>query len=157
MERIELRHFEKITEDLVDLFKALNSDMNESSPVRTSYGEDCYHDLKEMTDSFIAYDEGKPVGCAILVNKCKEVGIITNIYVMPEYRRHGICNDLFGAVEAQAKKRGHILLISDTWNELVPMQKAFLKGGFTRYHVVPVNDWEVGYYSAGHNYWKLLV
>jgi GNAT superfamily N-acetyltransferase len=155
--QIEIRHFELIHEDLVDLFKALNAEMNESSTFRVKYSEDCYHDLKDTSDSFIAYHEGKPVGCAILVNKCKEVGVITNIYVAPEFRRFGICFMLFDAVEAQAKTRGHLLLISDTWNELVPMQKAFLKGGFTRYHVVPVNDWEVGYYKAGHNYWKLLV
>jgi len=157
MESIIMKHFEVITEDLVDLFKALNKDMNDHSPLRVTYGEDCFHDLSETTDSFIAYSNDLPVACAVLVKKSKEVGVITNIYVKPEYRRHGLCYDLFDVVEAKAKQRGHLMIISDTWNELLPMQKAFLKGGYTRYQVVPVNDWEVGYYNAGHNYWKLLV
>ena len=157
MENIEIKRFELITEDLVDLFKLLNADMNENSPLRIKYGEDCFHDLAEMSDSFIAYSGAEPVGCAILVHKCKEVGIITNIYVAPEFRRHGLCFRLFEAVEEQAKKRGHIMLLSDTWNELLPMQKGFLNGGYTRYRVTPANDWETDYYDAGHNYWKLLV
>jgi len=157
MEEIVIKHYESITCDLVDLFKRLNEDMNRNSQLRSEYGEDCFHDLKDMTDSFIAYVGAQPVGCAILVNKCKEVGIITNIYVSPDHRRGGLCYRLFKAVEAHAKIRGHLLLISDTWNELVPMQKAFLNGGYNRYRVTPVNDWEVGYYNAGHNYWKMLV
>jgi len=157
MENYEIKHFELVTDDLVDLLKILNKDMNGHSPLRIEYEEDCFHDLNDMTDSFIVYKEKQPVGCAILVDKCKEVGIITNIYVAPECRRDGLCFKLFDAVEAQAKKRGYLLLISDTWNELIPMQKAFLKGGYTRYRVTPVNDWEIGYYNAGHNYWKLLV
>ena len=157
MENFEIRHNEKITDDLVDLLKILNKDMNEHSPLRIEYEEDCFHDLNDMTDSFIVYKENQPVGCAILVNRCKEVGFITNIYVAPDHRRYGICYMLFEAVEEQAKKRGHLLLVSDTWNELIPMQKAFDKGGYTRYRVVPVNDWEIGYYNAGLNYWKLLV
>ena len=157
MENIEIRHYEVITGDLVDLFLILNSDMNEHSPLRIDYLEDCFHDLKDMTDSFIVYHQDRPVGCAILVNKCKEVGIITNIYVAPDFRRHGLCYKLFEAVEKQAKIRGHLLIISDTWNELIPMQKAFLNGGYTRYYLVPESDWEAGYYDAGHNYWKLLI
>ena len=156
MENVTIKHFEGISEDLIDLLKKLNADMNEHSPLRVEYEEECFRDMKDMTDSFIAYLEDKPVGCAILVNKCKEVGIITDIYIIPEYRHRGLCYQLFEVVEAQAKKRGHIILISDTWNELVPMQKAFRKGGYTRYIVVPVNAWETGYYSAGHNYWKML-
>ena len=157
MESIEIRRFEPITEDLVELFKALNKDMNANSPLRVSYGEDCFHDLKDMTDAFIAYDGDKPVGCAILVFRSKEVGVITNIYVAPDYRRNNLCGRLFEAVEARARERGHILLLSDTWNELIPMQKAFLSGGYAPYSVVPSNDWEAGYYDAGFNYWKLLV
>ena len=156
MENIKIRHFEKVTEDLVDLFKILNADMNENSPLRIKFDEDCFHDLRDMSDSFIAYSDAQPVGCAILVNKCKEIGIITNIYVAPDHRRHGLCYKLFEAVEKQAKIRGHIMLISDTWNELAPMQKAFQNGGFAEYKVVPVNDWEREYYPAGHNYWKML-
>ena len=157
MEQIEIKRFELITDDLVDLFKLLNADMNEHSPLRVTYGEDCFHDLGEMTDSFIAYSGANPVGCAILVGKSKEVGIITNIYVAPDYRRHRLCYRLFDAVEEQARERGHIMLISDTWNELLPMQKGFLNGGYTRYAVKPANEWEIGYYNAGHNYWKMLV
>ena len=156
MENIEIKHFEQITDDLVNMFKILNADMNNNSPLRIRFGEDCFHDLKEMTDSFIVYHAEQPVGCAILVKESKETGIITNIYVAPDYRRHKLCCKLFDAVEAQAKKRGHILLLCDTWNELIPMQKAFLKGGYTEYKVVPDNDWEREYYDAGHNYWKLL-
>jgi len=66
MEKIEIRHYEKITEDLVDLFKLLNRDMNENSPLRIKYGEDCFHDLHDMTDAFIAYHNDKPIGCTIL-------------------------------------------------------------------------------------------
>lgn len=157
MGNYEIRHFETVTDDLVDMFKVLNKDMNGHSPLRIEYGEDCFHDLNEMTDSFIAYKENKPVGCAILVEKSKEVGVITNIYVAPECRRDGLCFKLFEVVENQAKIRGHLMLLSDTWNELIPMQKAFLKGGYKRYEVVPGTKWEIGYYSAGHNYWKLLV
>ena len=157
MENLEIRHYEKITEDLVDLFKILNIDMNENSPLRVKFGEDCFHDLHNMTDSFVAYVDEKPVGCAILQQHCREVGIITNIYVAPEYRKHGLCFKFFDVVEEQARKRGHIILIGDTWNEYIPMQKAFLKGGFIEYDLVPQNDCEREDFEAGHNYWKLLV
>ena len=157
MESIEIKHFKKITGDLVDLFKILNADMNKNSPLRVKYGEDCFHDLRNMTDAFIAYHAEQPVGCVILEHQSKEVGIITNIYVAPDYRRIGLCSKFFNIVEAQARKRGYILLIGDTWNELAPMQKAFLKGGFTEYKVVTDNDMERESYEAGHNYWKLLV
>ena len=157
MENVEIKHYQTITNDLVDLFKLLNKDMNDNSPLRIKYGEDCFHDLKDMTDSFIAYRDKQPVGCAILVRKSDEVGFITNIYVTPDCRRSGICFRLFDVVEAQAKKRGHLILLSDTWNELIPMQKAFTNGGYTRYKLVSSNDWEAKYYNSGLNYWKLLV
>lgn len=156
MENIEIRHFELITEDLVDLFKMLNADMNKNSPLRVKYGEDCFHDLHDMTDAFIAYHAGKPIGCTILKYQSKEVGIVTNIYVAPDYRRHRLCFQFFNLAEEHAKKRGHILLIGDTWNELAPMQNAFLKGGFTEYRVAAASEEERESYDAGHNYWKLL-
>jgi GNAT superfamily N-acetyltransferase len=154
---IEIKHFETITDDLVELFKLLNNEMNEHSPLRVKYREDCFHDLKDMTDAFIAYDGESAIGCAILVRKNEEVGIVTNIYVAPDYRRHGLCYKLFDEVEARAKARGHIILVGDTWKELVPMQRAWIKGGFTEYKIIPTNSWEEEYYNSGHNYWKLLL
>ena len=157
MEKFEFKHFEKITEDLVDLFKLLNADMNSNSPLRMKYSEDCFHDLHDMTDAFIAYHGKQPVGCTILKYQSKEVGVVTNIYVAPEFRRSGLCYEFFRLAEAQARKRGHLLLTGDTWNELGPMQKAFLNGGYTEYKVAAENDEERAAYDAGHNYWKLLV
>ena len=157
MNNIEIKHYDKVTEDLVDLFKILNKDMNENSPLRVKYGEDCFHDLKDMTDSFVAYCDNEPVGCAILQQQSKEVGIITNIYVAPEHRKHGLCFKFFDVVEAQARKRGHIILIGDTWNEYVPMQKAFLKGGFKEYDIITDDKLEREHIEAGFDYWKLLI
>ena len=151
-----IKRYEKPTEELIDLFKLLNRDMNENSPPRIFFGEDCFHDILDMTDAFIAYHDEKPIGCAILKKDTKEVGIVTNIYVAPDFRKQGICYKLFEAAEEQARKRGHLMLIGDTWNELIPMQNAWLKGGYTEYKVAADNEEEKKYYEAGHNYYKYL-
>jgi len=122
---MKIRRFTNVPTDLVDLFVKLNKEMNNDSPARVKYGEDCFHDIGEMTDAFIVYKGKRPIGCSILKKQSKEVGIITNIYVAPEYRRQGICMMMFNAVETQARARGHVLLIGDTWGELGPMKAAY--------------------------------
>ena len=153
---IVIKRTEKVTKNLVDLFEILNTDMNCNSPLRVKFGEDCFHDLADMTDAFIAYHDFEPIGCAILKKQSKEIGIMTNIYTAPDFRKHGLFYKLLEAVEKRAKERGHLMLIGDTWKELIPMQRAWLKGGFTEYKVMPDNKVEKDYYEAGHNYWKLL-
>ena len=46
MENIEIKHYEKITEDLVDLFKKLNADMNKNSNASISNAEFALEEAK---------------------------------------------------------------------------------------------------------------
>lgn len=77
---------------------------------------------KQIPTTFVAVTDGKPVGSASLVDYDMEgredlTPWLASVYVIPEYRRHGIASALVRRVEEEAGELAVTTLYLFTWDQ----------------------------------------
>ncbi|MFC7013078.1 GNAT family N-acetyltransferase [Streptomyces viridiviolaceus] len=80
---------------------------------------------------FVAYEEGRPVGCGALRRLEPGVGEIKHVWVHPEARRLGLARRLLDALEAEAAARGLTVVRLDTHAVLTEAQAMYEACGYT--------------------------
>ncbi|PZT68756.1 GNAT family N-acetyltransferase [Streptomyces sp. SW4] len=63
---------------------------------------------------FVAYEEGRPVGCGALRSLGAGTGEIKHVWVHPDARRLGLARRILGELEQEAGRRGWTVLRLDT-------------------------------------------
>ncbi|MFK4101467.1 GNAT family N-acetyltransferase [Streptomyces sp. NPDC019531] len=80
---------------------------------------------------FVAYEEGRPVGCGALRRLEAGVGEIRHVWVHPDARRLGLARRLLAALETEAAARGFAVLRLDTHASLTEAQTMYRACGYT--------------------------
>ncbi|RPF35741.1 helix-turn-helix domain-containing GNAT family N-acetyltransferase [Streptomyces sp. TLI_185] len=80
---------------------------------------------------FVAYEEGRPVGCGALRRLEPGVGEIRHVWVHPEARRLGLARRILGALEEEAAARGCTVVRLDTHASLTEAQAMYRASGYT--------------------------
>ncbi|MDT7840747.1 MarR family winged helix-turn-helix transcriptional regulator [Streptomyces justiciae] len=80
---------------------------------------------------FVAYEEGRPVGCGALRRLEPGVGELRHVWVHQDARRLGLARRLLAALEAEATARGLTLLRLDTHATLTEAQAMYRACGYT--------------------------
>ncbi|KUN26299.1 transcriptional regulator [Streptomyces antibioticus] len=80
---------------------------------------------------FVAYEEGRPVGCGALRRLEPGVGELRHVWVHRDARRLGLARRLLAALEAEATARGLTLLRLDTHATLTEAQAMYRACGYT--------------------------
>jgi DNA-binding MarR family transcriptional regulator/GNAT superfamily N-acetyltransferase len=80
---------------------------------------------------FVAYEEGRPVGCGALRRLEPGVGEIKHVWVRPEARRLGLARRLLGELEQEAARRGLRVVRLDTHAVLSEAQTMYRACGYT--------------------------
>ncbi|MET8244822.1 GNAT family N-acetyltransferase [Streptomyces sp. NPDC005202] len=80
---------------------------------------------------FVAYEEGRPVGCGALRRLEPGVGEIRHVWVHPDARRLGLARRLLGALEREAVARGLGVVRLDTHAVLTEAQAMYRACGYT--------------------------
>ncbi|MCW8384348.1 bifunctional helix-turn-helix transcriptional regulator/GNAT family N-acetyltransferase [Streptomyces justiciae] len=80
---------------------------------------------------FVAYEEGRPVGCGALRRLEPGVGELRHVWVHQDARRLGLARRLLTALEAEATARGLTLLRLDTHATLTEAQAMYRACGYT--------------------------
>ncbi|MFF5494926.1 GNAT family N-acetyltransferase [Streptomyces aquilus] len=80
---------------------------------------------------FVAYEEGRPVGCGALRRLEPGIGEIKHVWVHQDARRLGLARRLLTALEAEATARGLTLLRLDTHATLTEAQTMYRACGYT--------------------------
>jgi len=80
---------------------------------------------------FVAYEEGRPVGCGALRRLEPGVGEIRHVWVHPEARRLGLARRILGALEEAAAARGCTVVRLDTHASLTEAQAMYRASGYT--------------------------
>ncbi|MFI8530678.1 GNAT family N-acetyltransferase [Streptomyces aquilus] len=80
---------------------------------------------------FVAYEEGRPVGCGALRRLEPGVGELRHVWVHRDARRLGLARRLLAALEAEAAARGLTLLRLDTHATLTEAQAMYRACGYT--------------------------
>ena len=80
---------------------------------------------------FVAYEEGRPVGCGALRRLEPGVGEIRHVWVHPEARRLGLARRILGALEEAAVARGCTVVRLDTHASLTEAQAMYRACGYT--------------------------
>lgn len=80
---------------------------------------------------FVAYEEGRPVGCGALRRLAPGVGEIRHVWVHPDARRLGLARRLLGALEREATARGLTVVRLDTHAALTEAQAMYRACGYT--------------------------
>ena len=90
----------------------------------------CLNNLSEFKYIFVAYNNQQAIGCVAMKAVKDSVAELGRLYVLPEYRKHGIATKLFEMVEKQAKKNGAKKIILDTYKRFDSAIKLYKKLGF---------------------------
>ncbi|MFF4502336.1 GNAT family N-acetyltransferase [Streptomyces sp. NPDC001401] len=80
---------------------------------------------------FVAYEEGRPVGCGALRRLEPGVGEIRHVWVHPEARRLGLARRILAALEQAAAERGCTVVRLDTHATLTEAQAMYRASGYT--------------------------
>ncbi|WP_030930167.1 helix-turn-helix domain-containing GNAT family N-acetyltransferase [Streptomyces sp. NRRL S-646] len=80
---------------------------------------------------FVAYEEGRPVGCGALRRLEPGVGEIRHVWVHPEARRLGLARRILGALEQAAAARDCTVVRLDTHASLTEAQAMYRASGYT--------------------------
>jgi DNA-binding MarR family transcriptional regulator/N-acetylglutamate synthase-like GNAT family acetyltransferase len=80
---------------------------------------------------FVAYEEGRPVGCGALRSLDARIGEIRHVWVRPDARRLGLARRLLGALEQEAVRRGFGVVRLDTHAALTEAQAMYRACGYT--------------------------
>lgn len=79
---------------------------------------------------FVAYEEGRPVGCGALRRLEPGVGEIRHVWVHPDARRLGLARRLLGALEREATARDLSAVRLDTHASLTEAQAMYRACGY---------------------------
>jgi DNA-binding MarR family transcriptional regulator/N-acetylglutamate synthase-like GNAT family acetyltransferase len=79
---------------------------------------------------FVAYEEGRPVGCGALRRLGRRVGEIRHVWVHPDARRLGLARRLLDALEREAARRGFDVVRLDTHAALEEAQAMYRACGY---------------------------
>lgn len=80
---------------------------------------------------FVAYEEGRPVGCGALRRLEPGVGEIRHVWVHPEARRLGLARRILAALEEAATARDCTVVRLDTHASLTEAQAMYRASGYT--------------------------
>ncbi|NUQ98705.1 MAG: MarR family transcriptional regulator [Streptomyces sp.] len=80
---------------------------------------------------FVAYEEGRPVGCGALRRLEPGVGEIRHVWVHPQARRLGLARRILDALEQAAAARGCTVVRLDTHASLTEAQAMYRASGYT--------------------------
>ena len=116
--------------DFIELCQKLEEEhVNVIKEQRSPKGN-CLNNLDKFKYVFIAYDEGKAVGCFAMKDVVDGVAELGRLYVLPDYRHNGIAYKLLEKAEKQAKEEGANKIILDTYNRFVSAVKLYKRFGF---------------------------
>ncbi|MDB5247695.1 MAG: hypothetical protein JWQ40_2089 [Segetibacter sp.] len=116
------------------LFKEYSTGLNENLCFQ-SFDEELENPLKKYGPPkgslFLAYWNNEPAGCIALqplqeAHTCE----MKRLYVRPEYRKHGIGEQLVKVLLEAANEKGYKKMVLDTLERLQPAIKLYLKYGF---------------------------
>ncbi|WP_411099155.1 GNAT family N-acetyltransferase [Streptomyces sp. x-45] len=99
---------------------------------------------------FLAYEEGRPVGCGVLRRTEPGVGEIKHVWVHSGARRLGLARRLLDALETEAAARGLAVVRLDTHPALTEARAMYERAGYTE---IPAYSDHV---YAGHWFEKRL-
>jgi ribosomal protein S18 acetylase RimI-like enzyme len=80
---------------------------------------------------FVAYEEGRPVGCGALRRLQPGIGELRHVWVHRDARRLGLARRILSALETEAAARGFTVLRLDTHASLTEAQAMYRSGGYT--------------------------
>ena len=120
--------------DFLHLCKKLDDVHNEIVAEQRYPNSNCCVGNEKYTSVYVMYVDNEAVGCLALTDVKDGVVVLGRVYVMDEYRKHGIATKLFDCAVKDAKANGAKTMILDTYSRLVSAVNLYEKLGFT---VVP--------------------
>ncbi|MFD3624066.1 GNAT family N-acetyltransferase [Streptomyces sp. NPDC058698] len=80
---------------------------------------------------FVAYEEGRPVGCGALRRQAAGTGEIRHVWVHADARRLGLARRVLDALETEALRRGWTVVRLDTHAALTEARAMYRSAGYT--------------------------
>ena len=126
--------------ELIDLYAC--DDMGQGKPLSASVQSRLLDDLsvRPWVHIFLAIEKQDTIGVAVCIegfstfNSAPLINI-HDVYVKPEFRRHGVASALFEHIEATARQSGCCKLTLEVLDGNLPAQETYRKIGFIPYTV----------------------
>jgi putative acetyltransferase len=96
--------------------------------LQSSY--DQYNGLADIKDVVVAYDAGRPVGCASMKKHREDSYELKRVFVQPDYRSRGIARAMMARLESEAIGRKASSLILETGRTFEPAIRLYEGLGF---------------------------
>lgn len=119
-----------------DICFVINESAKKFKPVAKSYHEpfvtkkDIDEEFQRLT--FFGYFDDKIVGVSGLQVVEKDVALVRNLYILPDYQGKGIGTKLLKNLETKAKKKGIKLLLVGTYSKAYWAVDFYMKHGFKK-------------------------
>lgn len=89
-----------------------------------------YSENEKLEHVWVAYEDGRPVGCAAYRKKDSGAGEVKRLFIRKEYRGRGISKELLKTLERHAEGQGCHRLYLDTRITLEPAVSLYRAFGF---------------------------
>ena len=127
---IKIECFKEVNEDFEKLNKLIDDEYYERfGEISLKYLP--YNTLDGIKDFFIAYNREKPIGCGCFRRITEEVVELKRVYVLPQYRKMGIANQLVNCCEETAKEQGFISIRLETGVEMHEAMQLYKKRNYS--------------------------
>jgi GNAT superfamily N-acetyltransferase len=127
----EVRFFTEVCPEFVDLTALLDQELRHlNGPLQAVYAP--YNQLDKIRHVAVAYDGGRPVGCAAMKTHGNDAFEVKRVYVCPEFRKNGMARALMERLESEARALGARRFVLETGDVLVAAQKLYASLGFQR-------------------------
>lgn len=116
--------------DFINLCQLLENEHKQVIKEQRSPNGNCLNNLENFKYVYLAFMDDKAVGCLAMKEIRDGVAELGRLYVLSDYRNHGVATKLFDICSEQAKKDGAKKLILDTYQRFEAAIKLYKKLGF---------------------------
>jgi GNAT superfamily N-acetyltransferase len=128
---MEIRHTDGADGDFILLCRELDEFLNDAAggaEHRAAYI--LHNELSGIHDVFIAYEKGRPAGCASFKAYAMGTAEVKRVFVRSAYRGRKIGETLMRALEEEARRQGYGRLVLETGDPLVAATGLYKKTGY---------------------------
>lgn len=128
---MEIRHTDGTDGDFISLCRELDEFLNDAAGGEENRAAYIPHnELSDIHNVFIAYEKGRPAGCASFKAYAKGTAEVKRVFVRSAYRRRKIGETLMRALEEEARRQGYGRLVLETGDPLVAANGLYKKIGY---------------------------
>lgn len=115
--------------DFVSLVRLLDADLAKRDGNDHAFYSQ-FNKIAAIRHVIVAYENDKPVGCGAIKEYTPEAMEVKRMYVLPEFRKHGVASGILMALEAWSHELGYPTCVLETGKRQPEAIALYRKNGY---------------------------